>query len=287
MMKVFTLLLLFPFGIISALHAQIQAGVIGDLEYTATSIALELLDNPFNNFEELADSIDVSGDGVDDLVFHITLSNVPDFVGSVANVSSLDPNVEIMTDPYFVTQLQLNDPILPDSTWSTDYGWPLSASFYGIAGLTQYGQWLDSNTGYMAFRVIEPTDTLYGWLEVYAETAIDSVKLKVAGYAVESVINGVEEVFASAFSLFPNPAEDHIRIDGVDVQGSIQIINSMGQEVFRESIVEPTGASIELDVSGLNEGVYFVIFSSIDRVTYSPGQGPKPQFIVNRLIISR
>ncbi|MBK7410180.1 MAG: hypothetical protein IPJ40_20275 [Saprospirales bacterium] len=51
---------------------------------------------------------------MNDLIFHVTLANVPDFGGSVTDVSSINPNVEITTTGYEVTQLQLNDPIPPD-----------------------------------------------------------------------------------------------------------------------------------------------------------------------------
>ncbi|MBK7407085.1 MAG: hypothetical protein IPJ40_02795 [Saprospirales bacterium] len=115
-MKTTTLFFFLLFGMSIPLSAQVQAGVLDDLEYTATGIDLQILTFPASSIEEMTDSIDVDGDGMNDLIFHVTLANVPDFGGSVTDVSSINPNVEIMTTGYEVTQLQLNDPILPDSS---------------------------------------------------------------------------------------------------------------------------------------------------------------------------
>ncbi|MCB9285147.1 MAG: T9SS type A sorting domain-containing protein [Lewinellaceae bacterium] len=284
-MKTMILCLSFLFGVQSYLEAQVLAGVLGDLEYTVTSIDLQIPDNPPNNFAELTDSLDVTGDGVEDLVFQVTLASVPDFEGSVISVSSLNPDVELMTTGYDATRLVLNDPILPDSTWSAGFGWPVAAFFYGIAGLTTSGQWLNDFTGYMGFRVLMPTDTLYGWLDVYAEANLAYVKLKVSGFALEPVINGVEEQAEEGFALFPNPAGDYVVVQVPAVRGGIFIFDSMGRMVLERDYFGEIGGEVDLDISMLPAGVYRVVFMS-EGVTKSPLHLHSDDFCLKELIIS-
>ena len=285
-MKTIAFCLILLCGVQSGLQAQVLAGVLNDLEYTATSIDLQIPDNPPNNFAELTDSLDVDGDGAMDLIFQATLANIPDFDGSVTSVSSINPNVELMTTEYDVTRLVLNDPILPDSTWSTGYGWPFAGFFYGIAGLTTYGQWLTDFSGYMAFRVLMPTDTLYGWLDVYAEANLAYVKLKVSGFALEPVINGVEEVLVEDFKLFPNPAIDQVAVQAPAGLGVISIYDSMGRLVLERSHSGGEERNIDLDVSGLPAGGYKVFWLS-EGVTKSPLQSNNAGWFNKALVISR
>lgn len=236
------------------MHAQLQAGDTDNVVYTPVGVNLQLLFNPPNTFDVLSDSIDVDGDGVDDLSFNITLSNVPDFGGSVADVAVLQPHVEIMTTNYLVTQLQIGENILPDSSWTNSLSWTLAANFNGLIGPTAYGEWLNTNSGYLAFRVIQPNDTLYGWSDIYAQATMDSVKLKVSGFALETVINGSKDIATKNLAVFPNPVSESLTIPHADYS-RIEVYSTNGQLV---KALE--GQSFDrIDLSGLAPGLYHLV----------------------------
>ena len=236
------------------LRAQIQAGDTDDVTYTPLGIELQLNFNPPNNFEVLSAMVDVNDDGFDDLSFNITLANVPDFGGSVADVSVLNPAVEIMTTDYLATQLQIGEDILPDSTWSNNLSWTLAANYNGLIGPTAYGEWLNTNTGYMAFRVIGPADTLYGWLDVFAQSTQDSVRVKVYGVALETVINSTPENPIDTISVFPNPATESLVIPP-DAWTRLEVYSADGKLVKTAD-----GQTFEkIDLSGLAPGLYHLV----------------------------
>lgn len=262
-MKTITIFLFLMLGLSLQLGAQIQAGDTDGVTYTPVSVNLQLLFNPPNTFDVLSDSVDVDNDGVDDLSFNITLANVPDFGGSVADVAVLHPNVEIMTTDYLATQLQIGEDILPDSTWSNSLSWTLAANYNGLIGPTAYGEWLNTTSGYLAYRVIQPGDTLYGWSDVYALATQDSVKLKVYGVALETVINGTEENVAGKIEVFPNPvseslsipSESYSRIEVYATDG--KLVKAMDGQTFEK-----------IDLSGLAPGLYhLVLYKGKDRWT--------------------
>lgn len=253
-MKTINLLLLALSCAVVRLPAQIQAGDTDDVIYTPLGIGLELLDNPLESFQVVSDSIDVDNDGTDDISFDLTLANVPDFVGSVAGVAVLHPGVEVMTTGYLATQLQIGEDILPDSNWSNSLTWTLAANYNGLIGPTSYGEWLNTTSGYLAVRVIQPTDTLYGWLDVYALSTVDSVKLKVIGVGLEPIINGTVESGIKDLKVFPNPASESLIIPP-DEYSRLEVYSADGKLVKAMD-----GASFEkINLSGLAPGMYHLV----------------------------
>ncbi len=76
-------------------------------------------------------------------------------------------------------------------------------------------------------------------------------------YTIEAT--GVDEVIdvpASGLTITPNPTSTTFTISGIDNMSSVKILNSLGMEVSRKSLV--VSGKQEVDVSDLAAGVYFV-----------------------------
>ena len=66
---------------------------------------------------------------------------------------------------------------------------------------------------------------------------------------------GIEDFTSRRFVMYPNPASNVLTIQGGATIESIQIINMLGQKVLTDV---PNAASAEINVSGLQNGVYVV-----------------------------
>lgn len=78
-------------------------------------------------------------------------------------------------------------------------------------------------------------------------------KLEEKGVEQHACDEGVDEIGADAFAIYPNPADDFIRVEtrhGVSLQG-VEIYDITGRKVL-------ISTESEVDVSKLPQGVYFV-----------------------------
>ena len=112
----------------------------------------------------------------------------------------------------------------------------LEGTFIGIIAFAnpgyEFSHWSDGSTEY------------YRTFEVYEN----------ATYIAYFDYNDVEEVDAIAFSLYPNPANDKIHIEGLQGGAEIYIFNIMGEEVMKKVVYDDN----EIDVSNLSSGIYVV-----------------------------
>jgi hypothetical protein len=78
---------------------------------------------------------------------------------------------------------------------------------------------------------------------------------------------GVEEVLAPELHMYPNPATRILTLElrnlG-EVGSMVKIFNIAGRAVYN---AEHTQSMVEIDVSGLDEGVYFVTVKADEFVT--------------------
>lgn len=78
---------------------------------------------------------------------------------------------------------------------------------------------------------------------------------------------GIEEVnYSNAFSIFPNPATDKIVIHFANensVESTVQLLNIYGQVVSNFILHKTQKENMELDISHLSPGVYFIRFAGI------------------------
>jgi hypothetical protein len=78
---------------------------------------------------------------------------------------------------------------------------------------------------------------------------------------------GIDELGRNSIEIYPNPAKNYLTVEASAVDGnvlSIEISNISGQVVMDKALNDFNGyAKVQLDVSGLTKGVYFVkVFNS-------------------------
>lgn len=70
---------------------------------------------------------------------------------------------------------------------------------------------------------------------------------------------GVAEMSTPAFSIYPNPAVEQVRVSGLPVGGTLVLYDAQGRVVRSEQILE---SEMMLSLTGLQSGTYFVMAQS-------------------------
>ena len=70
-----------------------------------------------------------------------------------------------------------------------------------------------------------------------------------------NILSGISDIDNSAITIFPNPTSDILNITSTETISEIEIVNVMGQVVYRKEI---NGENAVCDVEGLTAGVYVV-----------------------------
>lgn len=78
--------------------------------------------------------------------------------------------------------------------------------------------------------------------------------------------NGIDVPRESELSVYPNPATDHIIVQGLRECQRVELVNTLGQTVLSRNIV---GDTLEIDVRGLERGIYFLRFHTAECLTTS------------------
>ena len=85
------------------------------------------------------------------------------------------------------------------------------------------------------------------------------VSTDVTYMAVFTDVVGIEDIDVPEISVFPNPASDMLNITSTETISEIEIVNSLGQVVYR---AEVNADNVVCDVNGLSNGVYLVRIQS-------------------------
>ncbi len=80
---------------------------------------------------------------------------------------------------------------------------------------------------------------------------------------VEQTQPGFKDVDAAGITLFPNPALDYITIDGIELNSTIKIFNTVGQIVYNG---KSKGTKENINISSLQNGMYLLQVDLIDQV---------------------
>jgi hypothetical protein len=80
---------------------------------------------------------------------------------------------------------------------------------------------------------------------------------KYISYVVgDNCINvGIENIFESPLSLFPNPVENELTIRGISESATIFIYDLNGQQLLEKTAISETE---KMDVSHMNKGIYLI-----------------------------
>jgi fibronectin type 3 domain-containing protein len=69
------------------------------------------------------------------------------------------------------------------------------------------------------------------------------------------VATSLNEIHFASFNLYPNPARDHVFIDGMEDIKNIRIFNQAGQTI---KLIGVTGINRKIDISDLSTGLYVI-----------------------------
>jgi hypothetical protein len=89
-------------------------------------------------------------------------------------------------------------------------------------------------------------------------------KIEISTYYYSSIMTLNPSVFGSEIVVYPNPVSTELQITGVSENSNISILDISGKTIFTQKYIGKT-----IDVSSLNEGIYFLQISDITgRVNY-------------------
>ena len=145
-----------------------------------------------------------------------------------------------------------------------------------ISSLSATGNWINVTNRYLGLRLIENTDTLYGWLRMDVNIQ-DSMVIKDFAYNTipgEQILAGEIDTAVYAFMpengadpvTFPNPVSTHIHISmskSSFQETVVSLFDLSGKRILSETLSFPTG---QIDVSRLPEGFYLLVLKNRDAV---------------------
>ena len=171
----------------------------------------------------------------------------------ITNVVPVDTCAQILPAPFPCTTLAMDSIVLDNVT-----GLPPGLTFACNGNNCSY---LGGTTG-CAIITGTPTEpgtyTLIFNVSAYVGGVATAQTFTVDYYeiVVSSCSVGIEENTNSMFKLYPNPAYSKVVIDGLKGQNNIALTNAEGKTVKIYNMFE--GASLEMNLEGLNNGLYFV-----------------------------
>lgn len=111
-----------------------------------------------------------------------------------------------------------------------------------------------------------------------------SAQIKPTGIVVEKIeATAVLKEYIHEFNVFPNPARDILNVtyERLNHPGlEWQVINLQGQQLMRGKIPQGSDQMMQLDITGLGDGIY--LFNVIDPDAHSNSQVTTVRFIVRK-----
>ncbi len=132
-----------------------------------------------------------------------------------------------------------------DATYPTNMG-------FSCSRISQF----QSDTGYVAVRIIESNDTLYGWIKISNVNYASCLIHEFACNENSTSINNYDPF--SALIIYPNPSNGYIRVEHLNSTTkikSIKIYNSIGQLKQYHFV---NGNNSQIDLSLLSDGLYLL-----------------------------
>lgn len=207
--------------------------------YDGQGYDFAIFENGFqDNYIELA-FVEVSSDGVNYYRFD-GVSETP-ILTQVTNFSFIDCR--------YIHNLA--------GKYRAEYGTPFDLSeLVGISGLD-----VNLITHVKIIDVVGSVDPLIGSLDSQSNiindpypTVFESGGFDLDGVGVIHAVDvGIEEKDYSSISVYPNPTNDVVRIEGVD-KGDLVLCDSRGRELYRGDVMD----HLKLDVSKFEHGIYYL-----------------------------
>jgi len=196
----------------------------------------------------------------------------PSFSGNSATVNTTGSNIHIGSDvDYYMLNLApgFSYAVTPRLHDSYNSG---NGNTYTIDGVFSY----DAGSGpSLAIDDVAP--------DVISLSNGGNILLKVSPYftgntgtyllsfQISRTALSIEENESITFNIYPNPANETVWIEtnGSLEKGNIELVNMLGQVVLKQTVSQQT-TKTNLDVSNLQSGVYFVKYTSGNKIVTKP-----------------
>ena len=149
-----------------------------------------------------------------------------------------------------------------------------TANWTSVVNTTGYNLWVVYNEqpleGYWPLAVSDTTHTITG---LEPEETYHYLVTSVAGAHSSDFSNAIEvtttdtstsvnTVTETNIAIYPNPAQNHLFIEGMEPKSSIDVFSITGSKVRR---LENQSGSVNLDVSGLDNGMYIIKIKAANK----------------------
>jgi hypothetical protein len=194
----------------------------------------------------------------------------------ILDIKVIDGAIYVIQSDEFVVHSRLTVSYDDGSTWQmADDGIPMDEAYTGIGNVIEVGDYLVCNTlGYRSGIYYSPKDDLQWrpfneglpYLGV-KDLAYDGEFLYAASTGQGIWTRKAQELFLTSneepryengFSIYPNPASEHFRINlpGVEsAEGTISIYDAQGRLVMEE---KNSDQGVEISVNRLPDGMYLI-----------------------------
>jgi len=116
-----------------------------------------------------------------------------------------------------------------------------------------FSDWANTNNEYIGIKYQNTTDTIYGWIRLDCLSNGCYVK----DYSFGAATSSVKDIELPITRIYPNPTTAKIYIERTNNNPmEVNLYNVIGKQV--SPTVKTENQTTEIDVSSLNEGIYFV-----------------------------
>ena len=236
-------------------------------------------------------ALDLNNDGITDFNITFTTTTFSSQINKFIRITPLGANKvgNVLSYPY-PSALSLNT--LIDSS---SFSWLGSANQHLISRLWfqpppphggtpiwQYrGNWNGASDKYIPLQLDLSSQKIYGWARLDAAT--DAASFTVKDYAYNSIPNQpilagetnttgiIDNSFASSINLFPNPANNHLTIDVVSNNQTVEvtITDISGKIIYTTIARDPDNnreQKVEVNTKDFAAGIYVVQIQTADFI---------------------
>jgi len=154
----------------------------------------------------------------------------------------------------------LNATFTNNGTVVTGNNWGNNDTIYGTSG-EFYVQNISSNVGYM--------DGTFDFCDATPPGTTPYIDINTGffggGITFNCIHQNVETETDAAISIYPNPANNHITISGMQAKGEILILNIAGQILIKEE-VKTSATQQTIDIENLSSGMYIIQYKTTDKM---------------------
>jgi len=259
---------------LAAYSAMALAGIASVGTANAQIVYTDCPDETFTFGTDTTFSLDLNADAVVDYGLNCQQFTSSGFNGQFALLPAVTGNMQLVTGQgwqtwnWYGAALNLNDPINSAGSWACPGGVnSLSRVFFATSfSSTLYGNFADGVDHYEGVYFDISGSLHYGWIRV--NVTIDATAhtgtLILKDYAYNTVAD--QQILAGQMTVGVAENEMNVGIFAADrklnvntnVNGTLNVLNAVGQNVVSQQITENT----VIDMNGFSAGIYTVQFES-------------------------